>query len=100
MRIPKVIPPGTIIKHIKLWPNARKQGHEIGDVWEVGFYCKCCGSETIWLVDKKGEYSWTMDRDFLLKHFEIIKLSKSRKIFSKSKNMTSDEVTEYLRNKN
>jgi hypothetical protein len=81
----KVLPPKTMIRLIKLWPHARKQGRDKGQIYRVGYYCKSCGTDTIWLVDKKGEYGWTVDREFIEKYFEIIELSKERSIYGKGR---------------
>ena len=68
-----IIGPKSVIKLIKLWPYARKkQGHEIGEIWTVGYYCKQDGLDVIWLVNSAGEYNWTINHDFLKKHYEII----------------------------
>ena len=60
---------------MKLWPNARKQGHEIGDIWRVGYYSKQDGLDCIWLVNTEGVYDWTSDHDWLGRKFEVLSLS-------------------------
>lgn len=67
------VEPGDKIKLIKLWPHAKKQGKEIGQIWEIIPYCKSCGKDVIWLNNiKKKNNEWTIDQDFLNKHFEKI----------------------------
>lgn len=80
------IKPESKIKLVKLWPNAKKQGHKKGETWKVGYYCKDCDLDVIWLVDKKGDYSWTIDEGFLKKHFEIVENSKIRSVYGKRVN--------------
>ena len=74
--------PETIIKLIKLWPNARKQGRDIGQIWEVGYYRKSSGLNIIWLCDaKRRRYAWTITPEFLRKYFEVVKKSKIRNFY-------------------
>lgn len=79
--------PETIIKIVRLWPGASKQDHYIGQTWEVGYYSKSDGLNIICLCDtKQRRYSWTIDNDFLNKHFEIIEKSKIRNLYLPPKN--------------
>lgn len=84
MKRKEIVMPGTKLKLVKLWPHGRKR-HETGERWKVGYYCRTCGLDTIWLVDKKGKYSWTIDYDFLNKHFEIKEKSKIRNLYTPQK---------------
>jgi lipopolysaccharide transport protein LptA len=70
---------------VRLWPNARPQGHEVGEVWRVGYYSRCDGLEAIWLVNGKGEYVWTVDEAFLRKHFEVVEVARERSIFGRGR---------------
>ena len=79
----KILPPHTVLCLKKLWPHARKQGREKGQKYRVGYYCKSCGTDTIWLVDEKEKYGWTVDREFVDKFFEIILFSTERSIYGK-----------------
>ena len=80
----KIISPKSIVKLTKLWPYARKKhGHEIGNVWTVGYYCRDCGLEAIWLVNSTGKYGWTINHDFLMRHFEIIYDSNNQDFYGK-----------------
>jgi hypothetical protein len=69
------IEPLTEIRLKKLWPHARKQGHEIGEIKTVGYYRPQDGLDCIWLIDQQGNYSWTIDHEFLYTFFEIHKPS-------------------------
>ena len=69
------IPPRSVLRLAKLWPNARKQGHETGEIWRVGYYSKQDGLDCIWLVNTKGEYHMTSDHDWLYRKFEVLSLS-------------------------
>lgn len=81
----KPIAPGTVLRLDKLWPHARKQNRERGQVYRVGYYCKCCGTDTVWLVDPEGAYSWSADRPFIDKHFSVIQRAKERSLYGKGK---------------
>ena len=81
----KILPPYTVLRLRKLWPHARKQGRETGQVYRVGYYCKDCGTDIVWLVNGKGEYGWTVDREFVDKYFEVLTLSDERSIYGKGR---------------
>jgi len=79
MKKKSILRPESKIKLIKLWLGASKQGYSIGQTWEVGYYSKSGGLDTIWLCDiKNRRYTWTIDNEFLNKYFEIIKESNIR----------------------
>jgi len=85
MNGPKILPPGTVLELIKLWPNARKQGHEKGEIWRIGYYSKQDGLDIIWLVDANGEYNWTVDREFVEEKFKLIDVSKERSLYGNNR---------------
>jgi len=82
-RIP--IAPRSIIRLVRLWPHARKQGRQLGQVWRVGYFCRCCGTGIIPLVDQHGAYSWTIDEPFLRRHFEIVVSSNERSVYGRGR---------------
>jgi hypothetical protein len=84
-QLPDPIPPRTVLRLKKLWPQARKQGRELGQVYRVGYYCRCCGRDTIWLVDREGVYNWTADRTFIEQHFEVVSVSNERSLYGRGK---------------
>ena len=77
--------PLTVLRLKKLWPHARKKGKEIGQIYRIGYYCKDCGLDTVWLVDEKGQYNWTAENDFIDKFFEIIEQSKEISIYGQGR---------------
>lgn len=79
------LPPRNILRLAKLWPHARKQGHERGQIYRVGYYCRHCGLETIWFVAAEGQSNWTADREFVRRHFEIVELSSERSLYGRGK---------------
>ena len=72
-RIP--IPPRSVLRIKKLWPHARSQGHEKGEIRRVGYYSRQDGLDCVWLVDGKGNYDWTTDHEWLYDVFEVIEYS-------------------------
>jgi hypothetical protein len=81
----KPLPPRTILRLTKLWPHARKQGRERGQIYRVGYYCRHCGPTIVWLVDRNGNYKWTAARQFIDRFFEIVELSSERSLYGKGK---------------
>jgi hypothetical protein len=77
----KILPPRTVLRLKRLWPHARKKGHEIGEIRRVGYYSPQDGLEVVWLVNNNGDYNWTADYDWIKKHFEILELSKERSLY-------------------
>jgi hypothetical protein len=51
---------------------------EIGREFRVGYYSRQDGLDCIWLVNGDGKYEQATDRDFLLRYFEIVKLTDER----------------------
>ena len=92
-------PPLTVIRLKKLWPHARKQGHEKGEIWRVGYYSRQDGLECIWLVDDRGEYSWTVEVSGLEDKFEILSRSKEKNRYGRNcppfRKLTSIEKKQY-----
>ena len=89
----KIIGPNSVLKIIKLWPYARKQGREIGQIWTVGYYCRHCGLDIIWLVNSAGEYVWTIEHDFLVQKFEVLFDSKNKDFFGRKTPMRNQSKT-------
>jgi hypothetical protein len=52
--------------------------HLIGRQFRVGYYSRQGGLDCIWLVNEKGEYEQTTDRDGLLRYFAVEKLTDER----------------------
>jgi hypothetical protein len=77
------ISPLSIVRIKKLWPHARKEKREVGQLLRVGYYSPQDGLDCIWLVDDAGNYSWTIDHDFLDKHFEVVERSKERSLYGR-----------------
>lgn len=81
----KPLPPRTVLRLAKLWPHAREQGREIGQVYRVGYYCRGCGPGIVELVNAAGEYKWTADHEFIERYFELIELSDERSLYGRNR---------------
>jgi hypothetical protein len=80
-RMRKPIPPRSVVALKKLWPHARKCGHQIGEKRRIGYYSRQDGLDCVWLVDDKGDYNWTTDHKWLYEHFEVLKFSEETDLF-------------------
>jgi hypothetical protein len=83
--IPIVVPPRSRVRLVKAdrhTPNWRKA---IGRRFRVGYYSRQDGLDCIWLVNEDGKYEQTTDRDFLLKYFEIERLSEEKNFYGVGK---------------
>ncbi|HVX84020.1 MAG TPA: hypothetical protein VH253_04315 [Phycisphaerae bacterium] len=82
MEIPEVIPPRTLVVlrggGAGLSPAHRR---EIGREFRAGYYSRNDGLDCIWLVNERGEYEQTVDREYLVKHFPIVKWGRPRGLY-------------------
>ena len=83
--VPEIIPPKTVVELVKADRKTPAWRSKIGTRYRVGYYGEQDGLETIWLVDEGGTYCQTTDRDYLLKYFHIIRLSKETNYFGHNK---------------
>jgi hypothetical protein len=79
------LPPRTVLRLVKLWPHARNQGREVGQIYRVGYYCRGCGPRIVELVNTKGEYKWTADHEFIERHFELVEVSRGRSLYGRNR---------------
>ena len=75
VEIPDIIPPESIVELERADDKTPAWKGTIGTRYRVGYYSPQDGLDCIWLVDAKGNYVETTDRDFLIKYFKIIYLS-------------------------
>jgi hypothetical protein len=76
--IPKIIPPRSRVRLIRADRKAHDRQNQVGRRFRVGYYGRKDGLDCIWLVNEKGEYEQTTDREHLLRDFEIEKLTDER----------------------
>src|SRR5437879_3503245 len=72
MKIPKIIPPRSLVRLSK--SDASDRMH-VGQQYRVGYYSPADGLRVIWLVDDRGKYFATTDKQDLIKRYEIEQLS-------------------------
>jgi hypothetical protein len=80
-KLPKIIPPRSEVILIHADKRTPEWKHIIGKRFRIGYYGKKDGLDVIWLVDDNGDYSETTSREFLLKYFQIVKISKVKDYF-------------------
>jgi hypothetical protein len=83
--IPKVIPPRSRVRLVSADKHTGAWRKDVGRRFRVGFYNRKDGLDCIWLVNDNGEYEQTTDREFLLKYFEIERLSDETNFYGTGK---------------
>ncbi len=78
---PSVIPPRSLVELISADENTPLWKRRIGKQYRIGYYNPQDGLDVIWLVDEYGKYCETIDHDYLMKYFRIIKLCKTKNYF-------------------
>lgn len=58
---------------------------DVGRRFRIGYYSRKDGLDCVWLVNDDGEYEQTTDREFLLKYFEIERLSDETNFYGTGK---------------
>jgi hypothetical protein len=81
MKIPRIIPPKTLVRLSRYDDSTPKWRKQIGREFRVGFYSPVDGLECIWLVDDAGDYIQTTDRRTLLMYFDLQRLSHESDFF-------------------
>jgi len=84
-RIPKVIPPRSRVRLVRADKQVPSWKKDVGRQFRVGYYSRKDGLECIWLVNESGKYEQTTDRPFLLKYFELERLSQEKNFYGKGK---------------
>ena len=75
-QLPKIIPPRSRVRLAKADQETPEWRAEIGGQFRIGYYRRQDGLDCIWLVNEKGEYEQTTDRDALLRYFTIENLGR------------------------
>jgi hypothetical protein len=83
--IPKIIPPRSRVRLARFDANTPRWRKEVGRQFRVGYYSLKDGLDCIWLVDENGRYEQTTDRAFLLKYFDLERLSGERNFYGRGK---------------
>ena len=83
--IPKVLPPRSRVRLVSADKRTRALHKDVGRRFRIGYYSRKDGLDCIWLVNENGEYEQTTDREFLLKYFEIERLSDETNFYGTGK---------------
>jgi hypothetical protein len=86
MKMKKIpIPPRSVVRLRKLWPHAKRHGHEKGEVRTIGYYSKLDGLDCVWLVNATGDYDWTTDHEWLYEKFEVLEYSEETDLYGENR---------------
>jgi hypothetical protein len=85
LNLPKVIPPNSTFRLVGSDAETPGWKADVGRVFRIGYYSRQDGLDVIWLVNEKGEYEQTTDRDFLIKYFEPIEISNETDLYGPDK---------------
>lgn len=85
MEIPDVIPPGSVVRLVRSDETTSIWHGREGEMFRIGYYTPNDGLDVIWLVNGSGEYSETLDREALIRFFEIEQLSDETDMFGRDK---------------
>jgi hypothetical protein len=83
--LPKVIPPCSLFRLVRSDAKTPVWKSHVGHVFRIGYYSQQDGLDVIWLVNERGKYEQTTDRDFLIKYFEPIEISAETDLYGKEK---------------
>ena len=87
--IPRVITPRSRVRLVGTDKRTRAWRRDVGRRFRIGYYSRRDGLDCIWLVNDNGEYEQTTDREFLLKYFEIERLSGETNFYGTGKRRLS-----------
>ena len=85
MALPPIIPPRSKFRLVRSDKDCPMWRNHIGRVFRIGYYSEQDGTDCIWLVNEKGEYEQTTDREYLLRYFEPMAISSETDIYGDSK---------------
>ncbi len=83
--LPKVIPPRSRVRLVQFDKRTPAWRKDVGREFRVGYYSRKDGLGCIWLVNEDGKYEQTTDREFLLKYFDVERLSEERNFYGQGK---------------
>ena len=83
--LPRIIPPRSAFRLVRSDAETSGWKADVGRVFRIGYYSRQDGLDVIWLVNEKGEYEQTTDRDFLLRYFEPIEISNETDVYGPDK---------------
>jgi len=85
MKNGRIIPPLSIVKLERSDANTPAWKKQVGREFRIGYYCKHCGVDCVWLVNEEGTYEQTTDQSSLHEYFEVVELSHERSLYGRNK---------------
>jgi hypothetical protein len=79
--VPRVIPPTSVVRLVKADSTTPEFSNHLGERFRVGYYSQQDGLDCIWLVNGLGTYVQTVDRDTLLRYFEVETIANEQDYF-------------------
>jgi len=83
--LPAIIPPRSMFRRVRGDGRTPLWKPQVGRVFRIGYYSRQDGLDCIWLVNEKGKYEQTTDRQFLLRYFEPVRISHETNLFGDNK---------------
>ena len=80
-----VIPPRSRVRLARFDKDTASWRKDLGRQFRVGYYSRKDGLDCIWLVNENGKYEQTTDRTFLLKYFDVERLSQETNLYGRGK---------------
>jgi hypothetical protein len=83
--LPPVIPPRSVFRCVRSDKRTPLWKTDVGRVFRIGYYSRQDGLDCLWLVNEKGKYEQTTDRELLLRYFEPVRISRETNLFGDDK---------------
>lgn len=83
--LPAVIPPRSVFRLVRGDRQTPMWKKGVGRVFRIGYYGRQDGLDCIWLVNEEGQYEQSTDREFLLRYFEPVRISRETNLFGDRK---------------
>jgi hypothetical protein len=83
--VPKIVPPRSVFRLVRSDRKTPSWKADIGRLYRIGYYSRQDGLDIIWLVNEKGKYEQTAEREHLLKYFEVVKISDETNLYGVKK---------------
>jgi hypothetical protein len=72
---PEIVPPGSVVRLMRSDDTTPTWRGREGQTFRIGYYTPNDGLNVIWLVNETGEYIETVDRETLVRFFNLESIS-------------------------
>src|ERR1700677_2636497 len=83
--VPKIVPPRSVFRLVRSDRKTPGWKAAVGRLYRIGYYSRQDGLDVIWLVNGKGKHRETLDREYLLKYFQAVKISDETNLYGVGK---------------